>query len=53
MTKRNHSKFFQVLVSKIGKDGEVDVVLSEPLSVLTETELLQPVCNSVALRVCS
>ncbi len=43
MSERCDPEFFQVLVSQIRKDAKVDVILSEALSVLPETDLLKPV----------
>ena len=40
-----YSKSIKVLVREFAKNVDLDVILSEALSVLPETELLKPVCN--------
>jgi hypothetical protein len=45
MAKRRNADLFEVLICQISKDGKIDVVLGKALSVLPETELLEPVRN--------
>ena len=40
-----YSKSIKVLVGEFAKNVDLDVILSEALSVLPETELLKPLCN--------
>src|SRR5262249_2001175 len=49
MTKR-HPDFFEVLVCQIRQDGETDVILGKPLSVLPKAELLKPIRNLLHQR---
>ena len=43
MAQRRDPNLFEVLIGQIGKDGKIDVVLCEALSVLRETKPLKPV----------
>src|SRR5215831_26576 len=45
MAERHNADLFEVLICEINKDGKIDVVLGKALSVLLETELLEPVRN--------
>jgi hypothetical protein len=45
MTKREDSKFFQVLVCQMRQDTKIDVIIGKASRVLPETELLKPVRN--------
>ena len=45
MAQRHNANLFEVLICQIRKDGKIDVVLGKALSVLPETELLEPVRN--------
>ena len=43
MTERGNTSLFEVLIGQIRQNDKADVVLSKPLRVLPEAELLQPV----------
>src|SRR5271170_4507229 len=45
MAKRGDPEFLEVLVRQIRQDAKANVVLGKALSVLPQTELLQPFCN--------
>jgi hypothetical protein len=47
MAERRNADLFEVLICQISKDAKIDVVLGKALSVLPETELLEPVRNSL------
>ena len=46
MAERRNADLFEVLICQISKNGNIDVVLDKPLSVLPETEVLKPVRTS-------
>jgi hypothetical protein len=45
MAERCNADLFEVLICQVSKDSKIDVVLGKALSVLPETELLEPVRN--------
>jgi hypothetical protein len=37
--------FLQILITQVGKHGEIDSILGKALSVLGHPELIEPACN--------
>ena len=50
MAERRYADFFEVLIAQIWQDDKADIILGKALSVLPETELLQPLRNLLHWR---
>ena len=42
---KEDAKIFEVLISQIAEDRNIDVVLDKALRVLGHAELFEPICN--------
>ena len=49
MTERRNANLFEVLIGQIRQDDKTNVVLGKALRVLSETELLEPLSDLLAL----
>jgi hypothetical protein len=45
MTERRNANLFEVLIGQIRQDEKANFLLGKPLRVLSETELVEPVCD--------